>query len=579
MGGGAAGGVFKLIANDGKQDRLLMATSLLNARIKDVMCARSKAGQRDITPTLADLERTHVLFMNAHFKPFAAIGYEYNKVRPQSGTSQLGNTVTFSIPQFGDFFADIVVRTRLSAATTAAAVVPAVPAPPAGIDFVEWVDADGTTLAPGANYQDNVRYCEYPGVKLFTSVRFDVNGNPLDEYTDYCASFFRKYHVSHGKETGFNRLVGQEVPIKVVSGASTCPVTNPDGGAALAADTSRAYKKVVNGLQTPKPAHGVTDLWTPLLLWFNKDVRLAVPSVSIPYGQRFITIAMEAQNRMVFATPGLFLKQVVDDGANVRNVTFIPKTDAAAGGLPLSAVNSMSVDQMEMYINNIFVNPEVHDIYIKRIGFSLIRVHRFQRQQLTAATGEVQLTQLKWPIEYIFACLQPTFNTDLTNNSNVWRDWHRCGKQNIAACPDIKYKSEEPSGAVGAVVSYTEGSVVPDTYPVPQATIDTLSVLAHGICLYDTFNSRFYSDYLPYHYGGLNIRTPDDDHSLMINFALYPGTYQPSGHTNLSRAREFYLNYVSTYASAGTPVDLLVCASALNFLLISDGSAVLRYAT
>lgn len=46
-----------------------MATKLLNQRIKDVMCARKRAGKADITPTLVDLERTHILYVNAHFKP------------------------------------------------------------------------------------------------------------------------------------------------------------------------------------------------------------------------------------------------------------------------------------------------------------------------------------------------------------------------------------------------------------------------------------------------------------------------------------------------------------------------------
>lgn len=72
----SAGAVFKLIANDGKADRMIMATKLLNQRIKDVMCARRRAGKADITPTLVDLERTHVLYVNSHFRPFAAIGYE-----------------------------------------------------------------------------------------------------------------------------------------------------------------------------------------------------------------------------------------------------------------------------------------------------------------------------------------------------------------------------------------------------------------------------------------------------------------------------------------------------------------------
>lgn len=72
----SAGAVFKLIANDGKADRMIMATELLNQRIKDIMCMRHKQGFADPTPTLVDIERTHILFVNAHFKPFAAIGYE-----------------------------------------------------------------------------------------------------------------------------------------------------------------------------------------------------------------------------------------------------------------------------------------------------------------------------------------------------------------------------------------------------------------------------------------------------------------------------------------------------------------------
>lgn len=60
-----------MITNDGKQDRMLMATSLLNKRLLEIERMRSRNPQiRDPTPTLVDIERTHILFMNAHFKPF-----------------------------------------------------------------------------------------------------------------------------------------------------------------------------------------------------------------------------------------------------------------------------------------------------------------------------------------------------------------------------------------------------------------------------------------------------------------------------------------------------------------------------
>lgn len=94
----SAGGVFKLIANDGKADRMIMATELLNQRIKDIMCMRAKQGYADPTPTLVDIERTHILFINSHFKPFAALGFEYNKVRANTGTPSMGGSVQYSIP-------------------------------------------------------------------------------------------------------------------------------------------------------------------------------------------------------------------------------------------------------------------------------------------------------------------------------------------------------------------------------------------------------------------------------------------------------------------------------------------------
>lgn len=71
-----------------------MASDLLRNRLDAVMAARAaNPAIQDSTPTLLDIEKTHILFTNAHFKPFAAIGFEYNKTNPQSGNSQLGSQV------------------------------------------------------------------------------------------------------------------------------------------------------------------------------------------------------------------------------------------------------------------------------------------------------------------------------------------------------------------------------------------------------------------------------------------------------------------------------------------------------
>lgn len=386
---------------------------MLNQRIKDIMCARASANpQADPTPTLVDIERTHILFVNAHFKPFAAIGYEYNKVRASSGNAAYGGTVQYSIPQFGDFFNDMVINTKLRAANATSWVAGDIPALPADIGTVNlavgqsetpdatngiykrytysYVDASGAavdrTTATGRNA---VRYCEYPGQRLFSEVKFEVNGNPLDDYRQEVVNMYQKFRVAPGKLTGWKRLVGQEVPVEAYSdmcsaaGASVWPadhvgLTQNVGGAAApvsplnASVSSRKLDHVVYGPQTPKDEQPALDMWIPLLFWFNLDSRLSIASVSIPYGQRFITVNIEQQNRIVHVAPGnLFLKlttEVFTSAGGGKGTSAAVAIDSYKKYetlepvvVPTSTVDAnQTFETMDLYINNIFVNPEIN---------------------------------------------------------------------------------------------------------------------------------------------------------------------------------------------------------------------------
>ncbi len=50
----SAGGVFKLLANDGKADKMIMATALLNERLRDIACQRAENDEEDPTPSLVN---------------------------------------------------------------------------------------------------------------------------------------------------------------------------------------------------------------------------------------------------------------------------------------------------------------------------------------------------------------------------------------------------------------------------------------------------------------------------------------------------------------------------------------------
>lgn len=654
----SAGGVFRLLTNDGKADRIILATELINNRIEQIKDSRMARGLENIMPTLGDIEKTHVLFVNAHFKPHIAIGSEYNKVNSQSGTAAFGQSVTFSIPQFGDFFHDMVVYTRINGFSAKTLTSPAqgTAAFPTNGDYFVYkiVDPVGRLLsavhpngqadvAPATfTYRNFVRYCEYPGDRLFSKVQFDVNGNPLDEYTDIVPTFINKFGTPPNKRVARDRLTGQEVAMSGYGGLRYGVVTDADantpanvigkqnqdqsnntvglyaaapvvganpfggltgndslvnqtalvnlGASANQIDVTRPLISMVNGPQTPKPVQPPLDLWTKLCFWFNDDVKLAVPSIAIPFGMRYITLTLAPQASLMFEEPSLYLERTslthVGPPANPdhgKPPGYLRKTYTpiiATGG-----IDPVAIAKMELYINNIFVNPEIHDIYIKRIGFSLIRVHRQHVVSLNTATSTEQLlSNLKWPIEYMYVGLRPAFNTSDTNR-NQWRDWHRMTKM-VTATADLPDLAEDhytyaggPPQTVNGAMGSSIGKVQPDTYYLQVPTINSMMLKTHGVPVYAQAPDTFYGSYLPYHYGGAAITTSDDLGAMFVNFAMYPGAYQPSGHLNLSRSRETYLTIWSSTMTSASSHFLIVDARAINFLLISDGSAVLRYTT
>lgn len=202
---------------------------------------------------------------------------------------------------------------------------------------------------------------------------------------------------------------------------------------------------------------------------------------------------------------------------------------------------------------------EIHKIFIKRIGFTLIRVHRQQNVITSTSDNEILLQNLKWPIESMFIGLRPQ------SQKTHLADWH---KFTSISRPTGNNRPLVP-GVVGSgstwALSGTTATVTAtgSAYPVTGSatltnvparletevstkTIDRLTISAHGISLYNDMPADFFHQYTTYTFGGAHIQTPEDEGCLMVPFNLYTGTYQPSGHVNVSRAREFYIRFVSS---------------------------------
>lgn len=633
-------------------DRMLMATTMLSNRLAKITQAKLAAGEEDPTPTIGDIEETHVLHVVARYMPYAAITFEYSKVKSQSGQATLGGEVQFLIQNSGgDFWNDAVIRTvidevigaELTTPTQGAVATPQLgPLPYAfppqefdsdGIEapgtFYNLCNANGDILVEGAaapnreaTYRNLVYYCDMPATRLFERTSFVTQSNEIDAYTHEAANIVNEFTIPPHKQPAFMRMSGQEVPVIGVSAPKLAAVTDPDtlntpagifvntqnhgkalfdatgtsfsAVAASTRDYSRKQLQFLNGPQTPKAIQPPLELWHQAMFSFSKNVTQSFPALCVPIGERSINVKLAEAKNMVFEFPNLYLQTIREttvgagDPASARTITYTPIFQKN------SAPPTMNIRSMELYVNNLYVSTDVHEIFVRHISFTLIRVFREQMTQIKESTSETQLLGLKYPIETIYAGLRPLRNVAgvtvgsnglvTGGNQNVGRDWHRMCQVLDATVLGDEAKAEipDPAALVYAAAPWASSSVapiIPETYPFEVPTISTLSLTVHGMEVFQNFPDSFYNSYITNYYGIDTIVSPRDPGKLMITLALLPGGYQPSGHLNFSRVRENFLKIVSTYASPTSPALLIIIGIALNFMLLTDGTALLRYQT
>lgn len=447
-----------------------------------------------IKPTINDITTTHHLFLESSFKPFVSIGYEYSKV-PVSPIPNFGNSVKIKIPKFGDFFNDMTVYVKLEG------------------------------LKP-INPVNRVKYCQFLGHRLFKKIKFITNNIVIDEYTSEDYNFHYQFHVPDHKKNAWKKCVGQEVP--------TLAYLTPD-------PTYQPYKQQLNildGPQTLKPEHTSVEMFIPLLFWY-KDPKLAVPNMTLPFGQTFIEFELAAK----------------DDICACSNF-------AADAGL----FETPTMVDFHLYTNHIYINPDILDIFVKKISITLIRVHRQQEMILNQSFNEILLNELKYPIETMYATFRPTANIEGDDRMDTWHLNSQLDRQ-LLPTPVMYDTTGNGDYTFGTnyIVYYKENNIV-----------NTIGLKADGVSIFQEIPSLFYNAYLPYQYGK-STTSPLDKNTYMFSFNFDPDSYQPNGYLNLSKIRRLYLYYNSTFIDSTNTCKLFVSAKAINFLLLKNGQLTLQY--
>jgi hypothetical protein len=587
----STGGKFLLVVNNGLQDKLLNAYDMLKDRInKYIMKKEPNYSEQDLAqlpvdgylsikdsvlPSLNMIEQTHNIFVNGSYKPCVSTTFEYVKVQPQ-GMVQFGQTLVFQPTQVGNFINDMVLHIKISGLRA-------------------------------KDNRDRVRYVAFPGHKLLENVQFVINnGGLVDQYNTDDINNYYLYELAPERKRNWCKLVGQELP--KLGHLTSDP----------SFDMQREYRWIGDGFQTLKYSHDTLEMFIPLLFWF-KDIKSALPSHIIPWGQMQVKVQ---------------LADVLD---------MVGFADYGGGG----AYHEPSIDMCSLYINNIFTPDEIFQIYAQKFVFSLIRIHQQQRTQLTSdsTTRRILLNNLKYPIENLFFCFKPRENLNLSQH------WYKTLKLTEKTYKTPVVAKNVSTVITGTVVSSTINSAIllsgllsavdgtydgydfiitggsgynnmditqnryiintyngttknitittnwtgsrPDStstfelftpqlaintisYYEETPTVSSISLTVNDIEIWREIPELCYNSYLPHRFGGA-MATPDDRGTYFIPFNLYPLHHQPTGSFNSSVGRELYLNIKSDVISSDFPADLVMSAKVINFLLVNNGGLTLKY--
>lgn len=508
----AQGAVFKLVLRDDRFDKYFTATDLLKSRIDAIRDLRANTATPNHQPTFSDIERSHLLYIRSSYRPYVNIASEYTRIKASGdGTSSIGpagGTIQFTIPTYGQFTSDMAIHIKFKAIGTQSPI-------------------------EGSPY---FRYCALPGVRMFKNISLRSDQVIIDEYTPDDVIAHSKFFVRADQRTSWERCNGQQ------EAKEASFYSNEYTGTFIYRD----------GPQTPKTYHEGFDIYAPLQFWCCGDVSHALLNAATATSQRTVTCELAPISDIVQAL------SYTPNNINPFDVL---------ADLPLTKLEF----QVFLYVNNLFVNPEIYDIFASRVGFSLIRVHRRQINQIQHAKGSFLLDQLKFPAEYLMVGIR---NRQLVNDFDRW--W-------LMGTPAIRINT---NSLTGDQIIPSPGGVV-QLFRIARETstlenvVDTIGVTAHGVEIFAPLPSLFYNAYMPFRYPESSmVVAPVDACAFLVNFCLYPGKFNPSGYYNLSAGREMYINYSlkDFYSSiTGGEFEMVISMSALNFIIRNEDRLHLRY--
>jgi hypothetical protein len=597
----SSGAIFNLISSTSQSDKLIYAQDYLNKRIKDFINNKSPiyTGQeaitipddssyltldRDVLPSLTEIEKSHSVMFNSAYKPCIQVASAYQKV--PFANPKFGTTLSLTLPQVGNFTTDSVIHVKIS-----------------GLKAV-------STL-------DRVRYVALPGHKLIENVKFLVNnGSIVDEYSTDDYNAFYQYEVPAHKREGYLRDIGQEIPYDAYLTADPTY------------DMFQEHRKVSNGYQTFKYEQDTMHLFIPILFWYRKYKNALA---NLPWGLIQIQITLCALNEIIsykdnggggaYIAPiielcdlyvnqlttsqnifDLFYKKFVFSMIRIHRCHKQPiKTNP-------QAVLSTTSTKYRILLNNLkFPTEMVYFTFRPRLNLGLSQ-YWYKNCNLSPQSYRVPviavdpntistLSVISSTANSVTITVNPPPNIQLVQINNAYIGYDLVIISGTGFLSDLQQNKYTVTGYNYITSSFTiNGSwnfTYPDTSTVIQIRSFRLGINfvnyynespvvqkagfeASGNNLFDSHHTKFYNSYVVSKFENMN--APIDIGYYAMPFCA-KNQHNPSGSIDFSELRELYLYFESNSISSVNPTDLIVLTKCINFILIDQGSLMLKYIT
>lgn len=373
---------------------------------------------------------------------------------------------------------------------------------------------------------DKVRYADFLGHRLIKKIQLVINNNIIDEYTNEFYNVYYNMFLPENKKKAWLSCIGQDIPIEAI--LIQDPINND----------YRERKMIYTGNQTLKNSHGIIDLFIPLVFWFNINKKEALLN-NFPYGSVVLKIEFEDINNIASCL------DVANDIYHERFITPV-------------------FNECELYSNHIYINDDIQDIFISKLGFTLIRTHIQIKKILNKNTDSISLSsELKYPIEDLCIYARPEINESGIDSLNIWY------KNSIQILKNIKVP------VIFNVNNVDQLGINSVTYYEEKPLFNDLSFSINNQSIHDTNVPLFFQSYIPLVSG--NKITSNNNNFYYFAFNLFPKKKQPSSYINMSKSRDIRFEYSSTLLETQGTANLYIHGSCINFLVYNGTTAMLNF--